>query len=614
MAFNYRVDRARLTTLSLFYALLSLILLARLVILQVWQYPNYQQKSAMNLKALLYEPAFRGQIFDREGRLLSANERHWDLYIDHGTEKTIKQLLESLRPLWGEDLTQSVWQRAATQPLFEPLLVKRSLTPEEMAHLSPWLSRHPVLQLKERSLRSYPYGASCAHLIGYTQPERLFRHHRPEISSERPIVGLEARYDHLLKGQPSKISVSKNAQNHCIDKERVRSAESGQDLQLSINARWQQQAYELLASRQICGSIIVLDVHTGEILVSASAPSFDPEKIRYEPALYHHDMQRPLFYRAFKGLYPPASLIKPFIAIAALEEGMIQPQTHINDPGYYQPQGSSQRFHDWKKRGHGPVNVQKAIAQSCDTFFYILGDQLGIDVLHSWLHCFGFGVTFDHLPLSTGTGLLPSKIWKSEHLKAPWYRGDSIQAAIGQGYVSATPLHLAYATALIASKGNTPLPQILKGQEPIWPEFIKPLQQVQCWDLIHQSMEKVIESPKGTAHRRLASLGLDIAGKTGTAQVISHQTQHRSQKKYRDHSLFMSYAPKRNPQIACVVIVENGSVAVPIAGELMQMILPELGTTLQKDNVWPDDVDNPALQSHQSQPMFQDQRESEYLG
>lgn len=583
MAFDYRIDQRRLAVLSGVYAVLSLILLGRLAILQLWQYANYQHKSEMNLQAILYEPAFRGQILDRHGRLLSANERHWDLYIDHGTEKSIKKILASLEPLWGQETTQAAWQRAAKQPLFEPLLVKRSLSPVELAQLSPWLSKYPELQLKQRYLRSYPYGASCAHLIGYTQPERLFRHHCKEISSERAIVGLEAHYDRELKGRPSEISVQKNAQNHCIDKEKIIFAESGQNLDLTINVEWQQQAYDLLQSRDICGSIIILDTDSGEILVSVSYPSFEPEKIRYEPALYHDDIQRPLFYRAFQGLYPPASLIKPFIAIAALEEGIIQEKTQIHDPGYYQPQGSKQRFHDWKKPGHGHVNVQKAIAESCDTFFYILGDQLGIDILHDWLRCFGFGVPFDHLPLRTSPGLLPSKHWKVERLKTPWYRGDSIQAAIGQGYVSTTPLHMAYATALIASKGQTPLPQIVKGQQPVWPDFTKPLQDVQCWDLIHQSMEKVVESPQGTAHRKLSALNLDIAGKTGTAQVVSNQTQHRFQKKFRDHSLFMAYAPRKDPQIACVVVVENGSQAVQISGELLKILLPQLPSKQQKD-------------------------------
>lgn len=584
MPLEYRVDKARLSALSMIYAVLSLILLTRLFILQVTQYDLYQHKAAMNLKASLYEPAFRGQIYDREGRLLSSNNRHFDLYIEDGTEKTIAKLLKALQPIWGAEMKEQVWKRASTQPLFEPLLVKKDLTLQELARLSPWLSEHPQLQIKERYLRSYPFGAACAHLIGYTQPERLFRHHKPDIRSERAIAGLEARCDQTLRGQPSKILVSKNAQNHRIHKERITPSESGQNLRLTINVSWQQKAYELLAANNLSGSIVVLDVASGEILVAASAPSFDPEKIRYEPELYHDDIQRPLFFRAFQGLYPPASLIKPFVAIAALEEGQITPQTQIDDPGYYQPAGSNQRFHDWKKKGHGKVNVQKAIAQSCDTFFYILGDSLGIDVLHDWLRSFGFGQSFEHLPLTVTSGLLPSKRWKAERLKTPWYRGDSIQTAIGQGYLSATPLHLAYATALIASKGQTPLPQILQDKAPIWPDFIEPLQQIACWDLIHKSMEQVIDSPLGTAHHKLASIKIDIAGKTGTAQVISHQTQHHSQKKYHDHSLFMAYGPRKHPKIACVVVIENHAGATVMAGELLTQIFRDLSETPKEIN------------------------------
>lgn len=576
MPLEYRVDRSRLRALSALYFVLSLVLLSRLFILQILKYSFYEEKATLNLQASLYEPAFRGQIYDRDGRLLSSNNRHFDLYIEGATEKDIEKILAALAPLWGEHVKEQVWSRARTQPLFEPLLVKRGLSLDELAALSPWLFAHPELQIKERFLRSYPFGPSCAHLIGYTQPEKLFRHHRPDISAERAIAGLEARCDEQLRGQPSQFIVSKNAQNHRIDKERLSTAESGQNLHLTINALWQKDAYELLNNAGLCGSIVILNVHTGEILVAASSPSFDPEKIRYEPQLYHHDLQRPLFCRAFQGLYPPASLIKPFVAIAALEEQVIDPQTQIDDPGYYQPSGSKQRFHDWKKKGHGQVHVQKAIAQSCDTFFYILGDRIGIEVLHDWLKSFGFGQSFEHLPLTTTSGLLPSKSWKAERLKTPWYRGDSIQTAIGQGYLSATPLQLAYATALIASKGQTPLPQILQDQQPIWPDFMTRLQEVSCWELIHRSMEQVIDSPQGTAHHKIAMLGLDIAGKTGTAQVVSHQTKHQGEKKYHDHSLFMAYAPRKNPQIACVVVIENHTGATTIAGQMLKKISHDL--------------------------------------
>jgi penicillin-binding protein 2 len=422
----------------------------------------------------------------------------------------------------------------------------------------------PYLTLKSHAVRTYPYHESFAHLLGYTQAQPLVRFNQDQTATERAVSGLEKAFDLQLRGEPAITLVAKNAQQECLKTTLVKKEVPGKDVHLTLDASLQSLAYRIMSSYKAVGSLIVIDTKTGEILVAASYPSFDPALLNIKAKEYNQNDQQPFFFRAFQGLYPPASLVKPILGLAALEEGTITTETTLFDPGYYQLKGSKQRFHDWKKNGHGQVNLTQSIAQSCDTFFYSLGDQLGIDVMNHWLACFGFGMDFK-LPIPNRTGILPSKRWKMKSLKEPWYHGESVLTAIGQGYFSATPLHLAYAAALLASKGQTPLPSLIKDQERVDRSHL--FENIKHWDVIHHAMEQVIESRSGTAHRRLAGLKLPIAGKTGTAQVVSHQkSQSDHQNAFRDHSLFMAFAPKQAPKLALVVVVEHQQHATEIAG------------------------------------------------
>jgi penicillin-binding protein 2 len=574
-----RIQPGRIYFIIIFYSALALIVIMRLGYLQLIEGPVYAEKAKKNIRAYLYEPAPRGLIYDRTGIPLVVNEQSWDLYFHHGNHKQLLNLIKELRKLSHDPLLDSAERRFRQQPSFEPLLLLHHLTEEQLEALSYMLYDRPCLTLKSRSVRKYPYEGMFAHVLGYTQPQKMLRFNQNQPITERAITGLEKSCDDVLRGEPKIISLEKTAHQKIVDYSELKEAKPGTHLYLTLDAQLQMIAYRILESYRVEGSLVALNPQNGEILVAVSYPSFDPEILREQPTYYDKEKSLPLFFRAFHGLYPPASLVKPMLALAALEEGVINVDTTIIDPGYYQLKGHEQRFHDWKKNGHGEVNVIQAVAQSCDTFFYALGDQLGIDVMHDWFSRFGFGMDFK-LPVSHKKGILPSKIWKKQHLKERWYHGESVLTAIGQGYFSTTPLHLAYACALLASKGATPLPTLFKDQ--LSYDHDPYLSGLTHWDVIHEAMDRVVTSKKGTAHRRLASLKLPIVGKTGTAQVVSQQKSQRNyQRNFLDHSLFMAFAPKKNPSIAIAVVVEHQQYATEIAGIFFSKLVEQ--NILSKD-------------------------------
>ncbi|HHI77557.1 MAG TPA: penicillin-binding protein 2, partial [Gammaproteobacteria bacterium] len=347
------------------------------------------------------------------------------------------------------------------------------------------------------------------------------------------------------------------------------------------------------------GAVVALDPRTGGILALASKPGYDPNLFvegisRHAYKALQEDHDRPLYDRALRGQYPPGSTVKPFIGLAGLETGTIRYDTTYYCPGYFQLPGHEHKYRDWKKSGHGPVDLDIAITQSCDVFYYKLAHALGIDAMSSYLSNFGFGRRTGIDLVGESRGILPSREWKRRTKHQPWYPGETIIAGIGQGYFLTTPLQLAAATAAIANGGHLVTPHVVDylqsrdtGERIPIPRHDDPIPIVSQadWDDVHRAMEHVVEGPRGTA-RRIRTAFYRIAGKTGTAQVftVGQEEEYEEEKvahKYRDHALFIAYAPAEDPQIAIAVIVENGghggATAAPVARKVMDAwLLPRL--------------------------------------
>jgi penicillin-binding protein 2 len=384
---------------------------------------------------------------------------------------------------------------------------------------------------------------------------------------------------------------------------------SGQDIYLSLDIALQEAAEQALNGRR--GAIVALDPDTGDVLAMVSQPSFDPNlfvtgiSFKAYGAL-RDSLDQPLFNRVLRGLYPPGSTIKPMVAIAGLDSGVITPSTRVFDPGFYQLPNNQHRYRNWNRYGDGWVDLDLALSRSNDTYFYDLAHKLGIDRLHDYMERFGFGQRVSLDMFEETAGLMPSRDWKRNRYRQPWYPGETLILGIGQGYMQATPLQLAQATALMASKGKWIRPHLARsigGLQPVDdntpPDIV--LRDHQAWDSVQLGMEHVLHGARGTARKVGDAAQYRIAGKSGTAQVVAikqgeRYDRNKIQERHRDHALFVAYAPAAKPKIAVAVMVENGEsgsgVAAPVAKQVLDAWLLDKDGQLKSqyrsaDNVLP---------------------------
>jgi len=404
--------------------------------------------------------------------------------------------------------------------------------------------------------------------------------------------GIEKQYETLLHGKSGRNQIERNVSGRIVDTNIIEAAQPGKNLYLSIDIDLQMMAESLLEGNR--GSIVVVDVNNGEVLTLVSAPNYDPNLFvngisqdNYNKLQESLDI--PLLNRAIQGLYPPGSTIKPMIALTGLEQDIITRESKTFCPGYFKLPNVSRKFNDWKRSGHGWVDVEESISQSCDVFFYSLSDKTGIDKIHDNLKHFNFGSkTGIDIPGEL-PGVLPSRAWKKINKNEPWYRGETLISGIGQGFITTSPLQLAVATAALASKGQLIRPKILiniqkdnHDIEPVEPSPRKqiPIKNIKNWEYVLEGMKKTIYSPSGTARRLNKGLKYTMAGKTGTAQVFGLDAEEeyiaeKLDERLRDHALFTGFAPIENPQIAIAVIVENAgsgsSKAAPLAKKVFDV-------------------------------------------
>ncbi|MCV6589507.1 MAG: penicillin-binding protein 2 [Marinobacterium sp.] len=576
------------------------VLVGRMYYLQVEQYERYSSLSDNNRVQLQPVAPTRGLIYDRNGVLLADNRASYSVTLLREEVRDMEGTLEQLTVLL--DLTEKEIRRfrkrlRQRRRPYQSVPLRFRLNEKEIALLAVNYHRLPGVRVEAELIRYYPYGSSLVHAIGYVgriNQRELKRVDVQNYSATNYIgkLGVEKFYEGVLHGQVGFQKVETNARGRVMRVLERTDPIPGRDLVLSLDLRLQQISEQLLGERR--GAIVAIEPDTGGILALVSTPGYDPNLFvtgisskNYSELRDSKDL--PLFNRAIRGRYPPGSTIKPITALAFIDSGVVTPAFRIFDPGYYQLNKNGRKYRDWKKWGHGWVNMKSALAQSCDTWFYIVAHKGGGEPMWDYLGQFGFGqVTSYDLP-EASSALLPSHDWKKRTRKLPWYPGDSLNLSIGQGYMLATPLQLATATAVIANRGRWVRPQMLQSvvnieeNPPVLPKPRPLPQDVKLrypgyWQNIIDGMVEVMHGEKGTARKVAKDAPYRIAGKTGTAQVvgIKQDEEYDAEKLaeiHRDHALFVAFAPVKKPKIAIAVIVENGgggsSTAAPLARKVM---------------------------------------------
>ena len=591
-----KVFKSRVLFSSVIMLLMTLILVFRLFNLQITKHAYYVEEALGNQMQNLPITPIRGDIFDRNGKILATNKFSYRLTI---TPEKVTNLNDTLIELEINEYINSKDIENFNKNLkrykkFHNIPIKFNLS-ESLAAAFLVDNQMPGVEVEPYFHRVYPYGESSSHVIGYVssmskEDKSKYDKKNYEGTSFVGKIGIEKQYENLLHGKSGVKQIERNVAGRVVDSKIIIPSIPGQDLYLNIDIDLQLKAESLLGNTR--GVIALIDVNDGSVLSLASTPSFNPNWFvngislkLYKELKDNEDL--PLFDRSTKGLYPPGSTIKPMVALAGLEQKNITVKHSVFCPGFYKLADYSRKFNDWKRTGHGRVDTIESIAQSCDVFFYDLAYRMGIDQIHDSLSYFQFGnKTGIDLPGELG-GILPSREWKKINKDEPWYRGETLITGIGQGFMTASPIQLALATGAIANKGNLQTPRVLmhsqsKNGESYLESIPKskqiPIKDINNWELIIEAMKQTIYGKLGTAKRLNNKLNYTLAGKTGTAQVFGLDPEEEYiaeniDEKLRDHALFTAFAPINNPQVAIAVIVENAgsgsSKAAPLARELL---------------------------------------------
>jgi len=584
---------------------LLVLLLVRLFDLQVLQHDKYSVLSDKNRVHIRAVPPTRGLIYDRNGALLAENLPSFQLEIVRERVEDMDATIAELRKLIDisdENIVRFKKRLKRTQR-HKPVALRIRLSDSEVARFAVNRHRFPGVDTVAHLYRHYPFNGRAVHAMGYvgriSEPE-LQRIDATNYEGTDFIgkTGIEKFYEDLLHGEVGVEQVETNAQGRTLRVLDRTPPVPGLNLYLSLDIEMQRIAETAFGDNN--GALAAIDPTDGSVLALVSMPTFDPNLFvgGIDSKTYRalqDSPDQPMFNRALRGRYPPGSTIKPFIGLAGLEYGLIDPNISTYCQGWYMLDGDDRKYRDWKKIGHGHVDLKQSIIESCDVYFYDLALTLGIDRISQFLEPFGFN---DLTGIDTSgelTGLVPSRQWKRRAKREPWYPGETLITGIGQGFFLTTPLGLAAATATLSSYGNQLRPRLVAATEdpdsleivgmPAVPNIAVPINDRANWDYIIRAMRRVVSSPKGTARRIGRGAKYTIAGKTGTAQVFGIKQDEKYvakdiAKKLRDHALFIGFAPVKNPRIAIAVIVENGggggAVAAPIARKVMDYYLNEV--------------------------------------
>lgn len=600
------------------------ILVIKLVHLQVVRHDYYLQLSQGNRVRIDPIPPNRGLILDRNGVVMAENLPAYQLELTAEQTPDIAAALEGLRQLGlvESDAIPQLLRTIRSRRKFEGVPIRLRMSDEEVATFAVRRHEFPGIDIRPRLTRHYPLGEIAVHALGYVgaiSEQDLAQINRDEYAGTSLIgkLGLEAQYEKDLHGDPGFRQILVNAQGRTVESKSELQADllskaaiPGNDLILSIDMRAQTAAEEGFQGRR--GAVVALDPANGDVIAFVSRPGFDPNHFGrgLTPAEYNAlqgNIDRPLFNRALRGTYPPGSTVKPVIALAGVASNMVDPHQHRFCNGQWRMPGVRRPWSEGRGGRHGYVDLEQAIAVSCDVYFYGLSDKLGVDRISSFMAPFGFGaLTGVDLP-GEKSGILPSRAWKQKNFRQPeermWFPGDTINFGIGQGYMTVTPLQLANVAAIIGSHGKHFKPRLATGIRDAQTGIVRPLPKHPLpdiklkeafWEIAMRGMEGAVKG-KGTAMRVFQdNKAYTVAGKTGTAQAYSVDLGERYnektvQERLRDHSWFIAFAPVENPRIALVVLVENGgfgaSAAAPIARKVMDAYLLDEANAAQQPAV-----------------------------
>ncbi|ENA33185.1 penicillin-binding protein 2 [Pseudomonas sp. HPB0071] len=574
-------------------AFLSCLLVARMYYLQVMQYDYHSTLSENNRVHVQPIPPTRGLIYDRNGVILADNRPSFSLTVTRERAGDWKKTLDTVVEVLGlQPEDKELFEKRMKQGRrpFEPVPILFELTEDQIARIAVNQFRLPGVDVAAQLVRHYPLGEHFAHSVGY-----VGRINEQELKKLDPVnysgthhigkTGIERFYESELHGQVGYEEVETNARGRVLRVLNRTDPKPGKDIVLTLDANLQAAAEKALGGRR--GAIVAIQPRTGEVLAMVSQPSYDPNLfvagISFKDyAELRDSIDRPLYNRVLRGLYPPGSTIKPAVALSGLDAGVVTPSTRVFDPGYYQLPNYDHKYRNWNHSGDGWVDLETAIMRSNDTYFYDLAHKIGIDRLHDYLSRFGVGQRVSLDMFEEASGLMPSREWKRVTRRQVWFPGETLILGIGQGYMQTTPLQLAQVTSLIATHGKWIRPRLAKtieNQKPVDPNPMPDilLKDPANWERVTQGMEAVVHAARGTAHKMGATAAYRIAGKSGTAQVVAIRQNERYnsaalKERHRDHALFVGFAPADNPQIAISVMVENGESGSGIAAPVLKEV------------------------------------------
>ena len=561
-------------------------IIGRLAHLQFVHNEAYRMQSEENRVQLKVVAPVRGEVLDRAGKALAENQINYRLFIEREALKpTLANLKRVMRlvELTPEQQT-ALEEKVRASRRYRPVLLKERLSWEEVVKVEFHLAELPSVTLEEGQMRHYPLMGEAAHLVGYvgrvssSEAEKLTALHRlPEFKVGKN--GVEQANEQTLRGKAGSRELEVNARGIVVRELSSKPYEAGGKVRLTIDSELQRFAAQRIGDES--GSVVVMDTQRGDVLCCTSMPAFDPNIFsrgigtQYWNSLRESE-RNPLLNKAITGMYPPASTFKMLVALAGLEAGIIKNHTTFFCPGHYRL--GNRTFNCWKAGGHGQVGLTHALAESCDTFFYEVGEQLSIDQITDMARRFGLGEISGLGLLGEKGGLLPSDAWKRRVHQTPWVKGDTINASIGQGFLLATPMQLAVMTARMVS-GKRIAPR-LYADDPVQEAPVLPID-VSHLKRVMDGMNAVCNERFGTAYwKRITEEGMEMGGKTGTAQVRRILQRGQDQSKlpwrHRHHALFVGYAPVHNPQYVCSVVIEHGgggsSAAAPIASDVLRKV------------------------------------------
>ena len=590
-----RLVRKRVVVGAVAIVLLVCVLISRLYFLQVIQYDYHSTLSENNRVHVQPIPPTRGLIFDRNGVIIADNRPSFSLTMTReraGAEwRGLLDVIVEVLELSPDDRKLFEKRMRQGRRPFEPVPILFELSEEQIARIAVNQFRLPGVEVVAQLVRHYPLGEHFAHSVGY-----VGRINEAELKVLDPInysgthhigkTGIERFYEAELHGQVGYEEVETNARGRVSRVLKRTDPLPGKDIRLTLDVQLQKAAEAALAGRR--GAVVALDPNNGDVLAMVSQPSFNPNLfvtgIGFKAyAELRDSIDRPLFNRVLRGLYPPGSTIKPAVAVAGLDSGVVTGATRVFDPGFYQLPNYEHKYRNWNRTGDGWVNMEMAIMRSNDTYFYDLAHKLGVDRLGKYLGQFGIGQKVSLDMFEESAGLMPSREWKRARYRQAWYPGETLILGIGQGYMQTTPLQLAQVTALLANQGKWYRPHLAKDVGGVAPVDPSPLPDIRLhdprsWQQASNGMQQVMHGARGTARKVGDTALYRIAGKSGTAQVVAIKQgekydRSKVQERHRDHALFIGFAPADKPQIAVAVMVENGESGSGVAAPVVKQVL-----------------------------------------